>query len=109
VRIDFKALETKVLFDFKGGEKELRMRAFEGSGAKLMRPTLLPGASIGTHTHTGNCEIFYIISGTGICICDGVEERMEPGICLFCPDGHTHSLVNNGMENLEFFAAIVEQ
>ena len=34
-----------------------------GKGRLFARQLLKPGSSIGRHPHTGDCEVYYIISG----------------------------------------------
>lgn len=36
-------------------------------------------------------------------------ETVTAGGCHYCPKGHSHSLVNNGSEDVVFFAVIPEQ
>lgn len=33
---------------------------------------------------------------------------MLPGTCHYCPQGHSHSLVNDGTEPLSVFAIVVK-
>jgi len=69
----------------------------------------MPGASIGVHTHETNSEIIYITKGTGRVLMDGEYEKLEVGMCHYCPKGHTHSLMNDSDAELEFFAVVPEQ
>lgn len=107
--IDFKSMEEKVNPQFKGGEKEFKVRMHQDENNKIMYGKLEPGASIGSHTHETNSEIIYILEGTGITIYDGEEEEVQPGTCHYCPKGHVHSLINNGNRDLIFFAVVPEQ
>ena len=75
---------------------------------KIMRSVLAPGASIGLHTHETSSEVMYFLSGTGKVLYDGVWEPVAPGTCHYCPKGHSHSLVNDGMEDLVTFAVVPE-
>ena len=109
MKIQFEQLEEQHLPGFKGGEGELLLRSYSDSRNKIMKGRLAPGASIGMHTHTGNSEIIYILSGTGKALYDGETERLLPGQCHYCPKGHSHSLINDGTEELRFFAAVPEQ
>lgn len=52
---------------------------------KILRLTLQPGSSIGLHTHEDSCEIMYFLSGTGVCLDDGAEVPVGPGLCHYCP------------------------
>lgn len=95
---------------FKGGEKEAIAKMYNDDLNRIMLGRLEPGASIGLHTHETNSEIVYIISGRGIVIMDGEIEELYPGICHYCPKGHTHTMINNREdEDLVIFAVIPEQ
>ena len=41
-------------------------------------------------------------------IYDGKEERVEAGLCHYCPQGHTHTLINDSDADLTFHAVIPE-
>lgn len=96
--------------NFRGGEKVTRAKVFADELNRIMvRGVLEPGASIGYHTHDAGSEIIHIISGRGKALYDGVEERLAPGDCHYCPKGHSHSVINDGSEDLVFFAVIPNQ
>ena len=41
---------------------------------------------------------------------DGLlRERVEAGVCHYCPKGHTHSMINDSDEDLVFFAVVPVQ
>ena len=92
--IDFDGMQTKELPNFKGGEKTFRADMFDDGDTKIMRGRLESGASIGLHTHEGNCEIIYILSGNGKVKYDDTEEKLSAGSCHYCPNGHSHSLID---------------
>ena len=104
--IDFKNMEEQILPNFKGGEKAYAVKKFTDDRNMIMHGRLVSGASIGLHTHEGNCEMFYIIEGTGKVLMDGEYERVEAGVCHYCPKGHTHSLINDSDSDLVFFAIV---
>ena len=106
MKINFGETETQKLPAFKGGDGEFIVKMFTDS-AKIMRGTLEPGSTIGYHKHEGNCEIIYILSGSGKCLYEDGEEILSAGDAHYCPNGKSHSLINNGVENLEFFAVVV--
>jgi len=110
--IDFEKLETTVIPHMRGGEKEVSVKTYTDGRCKLMRGRLIPGATIGLHTHETNCEVIYILSGKGKILYDDGSESLESGNCHYCPKGHAHSLMNDGPEggeDLYFFAVITEQ
>ena len=107
--IDFHTMETTVIPHFRGGEKELSSEMYTDPCKKIMRGRLIPGASIGLHTHETSSEIIYILSGTGKVLYDDTEESLAPGDCHYCPKGHRHSLINDSSDDLVFFAVVPEQ
>lgn len=110
--IEFDKMETTVISHMRGGEKQVSAKLYTDPLGKIMRGTLIPGASIGLHTHEASSETIYILSGTGKVLCDGVYEPLSAGSCHYCPKGHEHSLINDsaeGGEDLIFFAVVPEQ
>ena len=109
MNIDFDKTELSVIPNFKGGEKELRARTvFDGTN-RIMKATLIPGASIGMHTHEDSCEVIFITSGRGSVIMDGEKSPVHAGLCHYCPKGHTHSLINDSDADLDFIAVVPKQ
>lgn len=106
--IDFDKIPQEVKPHFKGGEKEYLCRTFLDSQNRIMRGVLKPGASIGYHKHEQNSEVFYIISGRGHVLFDDGEEDVLPGQLHYCPMGHSHSLINNGTDDLVFLGIVAE-
>ena len=106
--IDFNDIEEKIKPHFKGGEKEYRVRTYLDNENRIMRGVLKPGASIGYHKHELNSEVMYIISGKGHVLYDQGEEDVAAGQVTYCPKGHSHSLVNNGDEELVFLGIVGE-
>lgn len=104
--IDFENIAEQTLENFKGGEKSTVAKMYVDDLHRIMMLKLVPGASIGMHTHDTNSEIAYILHGTGTALCDGTEEPLSPGICHYCPKGHTHSIRNTGTEDLIFYAIV---
>ncbi len=66
--------------------------------------TLEPGAVVGEHLHTQECEVYYILSGSGTMIEDGVRSPIAAGDLEFCPKGHSHGLENASDAPLSFLA-----
>ena len=107
--IDYEKTEWKENPGFKGGEGSFFNKMFDDGSNKMMKGTLHPGCSIGYHKHEGSCEIIFIVSGTGKLIQDDEEFAVKADQCLYCPEGHMHSLINNSSEDLVFFAAVPKQ
>ena len=107
--IDFSIMEEKKLTEFKGGKGDTIARMHTDEMGKIMYGKLEPGASIGFHKHETDSEIIYILSGKANFLYDGETEEITAGGCHYCPKGHSHSMINNGDENLIFFAVVPEQ
>ena len=75
----------------------------------ILKGLLIPGASIGMHTHEDSSETIFITRGCGITIEDGQTRKVAQGDCLYCPKGHTHSLINDSDSDLEFYAVVPMQ
>lgn len=106
--LTFDKIEETVIPQFKGGEKETVARMYVDNNNRIMRVKLIPGASIGLHTHETSSEIVYILSGAGKMLYDDTCEPLSAGSCHYCPKGHTHSLINDSEDDLIFFAVVPE-
>ncbi|MCR5454052.1 MAG: cupin domain-containing protein [Bacteroidales bacterium] len=107
--IDYSKEEFVAMPHFKGGEKEMQSKMFFDGKNRIMHSKLVPGASIGLHCHETSSEIMFFVAGTGKAIFNGVEERVMPDTCHYCPKGSTHTLINDGDTDLEFYAVVPEQ
>mgnify|MGYP003302844687 CR=1 FL=1 len=109
MKIDFSKIEEAIIPGFKGGEKEFAARMFFDGANRIMKARLIPGASIGMHTHEDSAEIMFITKGSGSVIYDGTKIRLDEGDVHYCPKGHTHSLINDSDADLEFSAVVPKQ
>lgn len=107
--IEFDNMDYSAINKFYGGEKDTLARLFTDEYNRIMYGKLGPGASIGMHKHNNNSEIIYILHGAGKAIFDNAIEELKPGACHYCPKGHSHSILNSGMEDLVFFAVVPSQ
>lgn len=88
---------------------------FDGTN-RIFKGRLVPGATIGMHTHDDSCEVIFILEGNGTIVemqpgCDQeTASAVSAGDCLYCPKGHTHSLRNTSEEgDLVFYAVVPKQ
>lgn len=109
MKLDYSKIEEQILPNFKGGEKSYAAKMFTDPLNKIMKGRLIPGASIGEHTHTDGSEIILIVKGSGYTIFDGEKIALQAGDVHYCPKGHTHCLVNDSNEDLEIFAVVTNQ
>lgn len=80
-----------------------------GESCKLAaRVTLPAGSSIGLHKHSGDGELYYILSGEGVYTEDGESFAVRAGDSLFCCDGSSHALENTGGNELSMIALVIK-
>lgn len=106
MKLNFDDFQPSALKNFQGGEGELISRRYLDDNNKITRALLSPGSSIGKHTHSGTSEIIFVLSGTGKMYINDEVEVLTAGDCHYCPEGSSHSFVNDGSEDLIFHAVV---
>lgn len=71
--------------------------------AKLVLPA---GASIGTHPHNEEAEMYIVLSGEATVTENGTAHVLHAGESSFTGGGATHSIENTGSEDLVIYALI---
>ena len=104
--IDFNEISENVIPNMNDGEGEVIAKMDVNECGRFVQCIIPPKSSIGPHKQLSNDDINYIISGEGIAICDGVEESLKSGVCHICPKESTHSIINDGDEDLVFFTIV---
>lgn len=66
------------------------------------------GASIGTHEHTDEDEIYIIHQGKGMMTDSDQEFEVTPGDTIVTGQGASHSIRNHGSEDLVITAIIIK-
>ena len=69
---------------------------------------LKPGEEVEFHMHEGECEYYYLISGTGIDNDNGSFVEIKPGTVTYAPSGTGHGIKNADNKMLEFIALIIK-
>lgn len=85
----------------------LESEEYSNKGRLMGKIILEPGSSIGMHTHENEMEIYYFLSGVASVVDNGNECRLYPGEVLLTQSGQSHSIRNDGNENLEYIAIIL--
>ena len=106
--IDFEKIAEAHLEGFKGGQGKLDTRNYVDDKVKIMYSTLRPGASTGLHTHEGNCEIIYVVSGTATFHYADTVEEVRQGQVHYCPMNHAHYMENLTDHDLVYLAIVPE-
>ena len=106
--------EPTILEHFKGGEGHLEKYSILNGAEEMYnkgrvfdRIVLQPGCEIGRHTHTGDIEVMYIISGHGKCMNGDMEEEIGPGSVIYVDDGDDHHMWTVGDEPMIFVALVL--
>ena len=108
MKILFDQMNDTVLEHFNGGEGQFVAKMFNDGKSKILRGLLAPGCSIGMHTHKSNSEVIYVLSGSGKMLMDDGVEMLSAGDVHYCPQGHSHSFINEGEEDLIFLGVVPE-
>lgn len=97
----------------RGGDGTVTIKNWVSGGEKPANVRLagvleLPvGASIGTHRHEGEAEIFHVISGEAEYSDNGRNVKVGAGDVMICYSGEEHSVKNTGDDTLLINAVIV--
>ena len=106
MKFRFDDIEEGVTEHLHGGEGNLVDRMLVMDGHRFIKGKLTPGSTVGIHRHQGSFELIMITSGKGRAVCDGKEEVLVPGDCHYCAEGSEHTLINDGDEDLGFYAIV---
>jgi mannose-6-phosphate isomerase-like protein (cupin superfamily) len=79
-----------------------RRLSLAGSWEAVEWASLPPGSVCGEHLHSRTEELYYIISGTGDLVLDGVPHPVQPGQLIANPLGVRHELRNTGDTDLNW-------
>lgn len=96
----------------RGGEGVARLTALLSGDDLWARPsmfsliTLPAAASIGTHVHDTDSEVFYVLSGEGLYLDKGQWLAVKAGDLCLCRQGEEHGLKNASGQDLTVLAMI---
>ena len=104
--IHLNQIEETLAEHMLGGEGTIYLRRFMDDAGKIMLVRVQPGCSIGMHTHETSSEVCYILSGRAKVLYDGKVLPLEPGVVHYCPKGHSHSVFNDGDEEMTMYCVV---
>ena len=107
--IDFCTVPETELPRFKDGEGSFFARFAGDANCKILFGRLPASATIGLHAHEDTAEIIFFLSGKGRMLLDGEAETIAPGLCHYCPKGSAHTMINDGAEDITFYAVVPKQ
>lgn len=61
---------------------------------KVKRITVRPGGRLSYQRHERRSEHWFVVSGAGALVLDGVEKRLDPGDAVDIPAGVAHRIEN---------------
>ncbi len=105
--------QTEYKENMRGGEGTVTFHhlmqgdEFFDKGRMYAELRLPVGASIGRHTHEGESECYYVLSGAGAYEDNGVWRQVGPGDVTLTPPGEHHALRNDGPDELVVLALII--
>ncbi|MBB5143525.1 cupin domain-containing protein [Desulfovibrio intestinalis] len=68
---------------------------------------LKPGCAVGSHKHSGEMEIYYVLKGQGTYNDNGTDMQVKAGDVTVCNDGEVHGILNSGTDDMEMIALIL--
>jgi mannose-6-phosphate isomerase len=68
----------------------------------VKRITVRPGRRLSYQRHERRSEHWFVVSGTGLVVLDGVEHAVTSGGAIDVPCGTAHRIQNTGEEELVF-------
>ena len=83
MKISFDTIAESAIENFKGGEGTFHVHMFQDMNNKIMKGRLVPGSSIGTHTHETNRERWSMRTPKRSCIRATaiIVRREQPTAC----------------------------
>ena len=107
--INFNDISQVKVENMRNGEGYVLLNKFNDEQNSIVKITIPQNGSIGLHTHIGDQEIIYVISGKGFCLEDDIEYELETGKANYCAEGKNHSIRNPYKEELVLFAVITKK
>lgn len=79
---------------------------FENDGILVGLNCLQPGQQMEKHAHEIQCRFYVVLEGTGQVWVDDEQEETGQGMVIWVPSGHTHRIVNTGIDRLVMLVGI---
>ena len=109
MQIDFNKIDLMTFPGMNNGTGTMSAQMYDDDSYRIIPTTIHPGGSIGMHMLASGDDLNYIISGTGKAICDGIEEKLSPGVMHICPKGSKHTIINTGEEDMVMLTIVVKK
>ena len=84
--------------------ENFRRVLYTSKHSQLVLMTLKPNEAIGMEVHQDNDQFFRFEKGSGKCIIDGNEYKLEDGVAVIVPAGTQHNIINTSeIEELKLY------
>ena len=80
---------------------------FETSRLNVTHVRIHPGDTVPAHTHPDEDQVYYVATGTGFVVLDGVRTDVTAGSSVLIPLGTEHEITNTGAEPLDYVFFVV--
>ncbi|HET7169432.1 MAG TPA: cupin domain-containing protein [Candidatus Limnocylindrales bacterium] len=80
---------------------------FETGRLNVTHVRISPGATVPTHTHHDEDQVYFVATGTGYVVLDGVRTDVSAGDSVLIPLGTEHEITNTGSEPLDYVFFVV--
>jgi quercetin dioxygenase-like cupin family protein len=67
---------------------------------------LLPSQEMKKHAHDIQCRFYLILEGHGSVWVGDEQQETEKGMVVWVPSGHTHRIINTGIESMVMLVGI---
>lgn len=113
MHLEEKDMPFEIRHNMRGGEGTVKLMGIVQKDALPPKVrlaslvTLEKGCGIGFHEHSGEEEMFYVLSGEGILNDNGIERLIKAGDSHLCKDGQSHAVHNEKDEPYKMLAVVV--
>jgi mannose-6-phosphate isomerase-like protein (cupin superfamily) len=80
---------------------------FETKRLNMTHVRILPGETVPAHVHEDEDQVYYVASGSGFVVLDGVRTDVSAGDGVLIPIGTEHEFTNTGNEPLDYVFFVV--
>ena len=80
---------------------------FETGRLNVTHVRIHPGETVPTHTHLDEDQVYYVATGVGFVVLDGVRTDVSAGTSVLIPVGTAHEITNTGSEPLDYVFFVV--
>jgi quercetin dioxygenase-like cupin family protein len=79
---------------------------FENEHILIGLNCLEPGQGMEKHAHEIQCRFYLVLEGSGRVWVGDEQKEVEKGTVIWVPSGHTHRIVNTGIERMVMLVGI---